>query len=350
VFRCLQVENPYSKDSFGTAEDLISIQRLRIGKGEVVPLDDHVGLVMSERVSLLGIDDANPDEAYARVLPEANQLAREQVRVINLDIGRVVLLAMAASKRLPQFEAKLRALPEFPIERFERLADYALALYSAHIRYKFPASTKEQLSALNEAAIRWRDILLAEAKSLVVRNHIKAELLKELSGYRGYRNVAHDVAGLAQIFKADWERIHEHTSLKREEIAGADQLALRLTGALGSRKRTPKETEAARDIQARMFTLLFRAYDGIRRAIQYVRGDDDAVDEIIPSLYSGRRSSADTTKAEADPPAQTNTLSTQSSGGAEASAAANNEVPNSPAAASGPRVPPGPAGDPLTYN
>jgi hypothetical protein len=305
---------------------------------------------MSERVSLLEIDQANATEAYERVLPEAMELPRERVRVVNLNLSKVVERAMAAAKRLPPFEAELRALPGFHVERLDRFADYTLALYNAYHRYKFPVSTKEQLSVLNKAAIHWRDVLLAEAKSLVARKRIESELLNELSGYRGYRNVAHDVGGLAQIFKANWEQVQEHTGLKRTEIAEVAQLALRLTGALGMCKRTPKEIAAARDIQARVFTLLSHAYDDIRLAIQYLRGNPDDVDEFMPSLYSGRRRSKAAKDVSAEQLGNVTARSTEASTSTYAQAQAKKEVPCGPATFDGPSEPIELTRNPRTYN
>jgi hypothetical protein len=305
---------------------------------------------MSKRVSLLEIEQANAAEAYERVLPEAMELARERVRVVNLDISKVVERAMAAAKRLPPFEARLRALPEFHVERLDCFADYTLALYSAYNRYRFPANTKEQLSALNKAAIPWRDVLLAEAKSLVARKRIEAALLEELSGYRGYRNVAHDIGGLAQIFKANWDQIQEHTGLKQAEIAEVAQLALRFTGALGMRKRMPKEIAAARDIQARVFTLLSRAYDDIRLAIQYLRGNRDDVDEFMPSLYSGRHRSKVAKDVAEDQVGTVMSRSTDASTAIAAPAQAKEVVSRGTVTIDGPSVPIELTRNPRTYN
>ncbi|MGC4069154.1 MAG: hypothetical protein QM784_31805 [Polyangiaceae bacterium] len=278
------------------------------------------------------------------------ELAPEEVRAVYLDVHKVIIRVMAAAKRLPHFEAELRALQGFRVERLERLPDYALALYSAHNRYRFPASKAEPLPVLYEAATKRRNALLAEARSLVERSLIKAELLKALVGHHGYRNVAHDLAGLAHIFAADWERLQEHTSLKRAELESVGQLALRLTGALAMRKRTPEETKAAKDIQLRMFTLLSRAYNEIRQGIQYLRRDRHVADEIVPSLYSGRRRHSKPSDVEKEHLRQTTPLSNESITRTLASPEAGNEGNHASADATGPRVPVELIGDPLTYN
>jgi hypothetical protein len=191
---------------------------------------------------------------------------------------------MATAKRLPPFEAALRALSGFPGERLDRFADYTLALFSAHLRYSFAISPPEKLPQLNETATRWRDILLAEAKSLVAREYIKEELLKELVGNHGYRNVARDLAGLAQIFKATWGNIKDYTGIKPAQIEEVDKLALKLTGAVAQREHSPEQVDAATDIRGRMFTLFNRTYDEVRRGIKYLRWHEGDADEIVPSI------------------------------------------------------------------
>jgi hypothetical protein len=294
---------------------------------------------MAERVSLRGIADANHDEAYERVLPEAIQLTSAQVRGINLDIDKAIALAMAVAKRIAPFESRLRTLTEFPVERLDALADYTLALYSAHLRYKYATSRTEVLPALSEAAHRWRSILLAEAKSLVERELIPAEHLDALIGHQGFRCVARDLGGLVQIFKVNWERIKDDTGLKRAKVDEVGQLALKLTGAIATRKRTPEEIQAAKDIRERVFTLFSGAYDTIRRAIQYLRGARHDADELVPSLYSGRRR-AKVVQQDATERVELPTHdSTSASDAIEASDAALAQGPSSPAPFSGPCLP-----------
>ncbi|MGC4064578.1 MAG: hypothetical protein QM784_08030 [Polyangiaceae bacterium] len=296
---------------------------------------------MAERVSLTGIDDANHQEAYERVLPEAKRLPSEQIRGVNLDIETVILRAMAAAKQILPFEARLLTLTDFPAERLDRFADYTLALYNAHLRYTYATSRTEVLPALSATANRWRSILLAELKSLVARELIQADQLDTLIGHQGFRNVARDLGGLAQIFKANWDHIKDETGLKPAKIEEVGQIALKVTNAIATRKRTPEEIKAARDIRERMFTLLARAYDTIRRAIQYIRAERHDADEIIPSLYSGRRKSKGMAQATEESFEQSPCLSASASTSSGSPVEEIAELPASEPPISGPRVPTG---------
>ncbi|MGC4070835.1 MAG: hypothetical protein QM784_40400 [Polyangiaceae bacterium] len=304
--------------------------------------------IMSDHISLMGIEEASPDEAYDRILPEALKLDASLIQPVNLDVNNIVIIGMAAAKRLPAFDEALRTLTGFPAERLDLFADYTLALYSAQLRYAYATSPMEKLPQLNETATRWRDILLAEAKSLVTRQTIKEELLKELAGNHGYRNVAHDLAGLAQIFKANWEAVKDQTGLKQAQIEEVDKLALKLTGAVAQREQSPEQVEAATDIRNRIFTLFCRAYDEIRSGIQYLRRNHDDADEIVPSLYSGRNNSNIVKKDKDKPttPAGTTQIGTTSNPAALTADTAN-ALPGT--AAGGARVPIGlPGGDPMS--
>jgi hypothetical protein len=247
------------------------------------------------------LDDASSDEAYHRVLPEALGLPSNRVRAINVAVEKVIDLAMAAAKRIHAFEAELRAHQGFPVEQLERFGDYTLALYSAHLRYQFLVRPTERLPALNEAASRWRALLLSEAKTLVLRQLIKGERLRILAGHHGYRNVAKDLAGLAQIFKSEWEHLQGQTWLKMSDIEAVSQLALKLTGAISDRRQPKEQLEAAIEIQARMFTLLYHAYDEIRRGIHHLRWHQRDADEIVPSFYSRRWKSNGNTQSKSEP-------------------------------------------------
>jgi hypothetical protein len=295
----------------------------------------------------MGIEDASPDEAYQRILPEAMKLDAALIQPVNLDINNIVIIGMAAAKRLPSFDAALRTLPSFPAERLDLFGDYTLALYSAQLRYTYATSPIEKLPQLNETATRWRDVLLAEAKSLVAREYIKEDLLKELAGNHGYRNVAHDIAGLAQIFKANWDTVKDQTGIKQAQIEEVDKLALKLTGAVAQREQSPEQIAEATDIRNRIFTLFCLAYDEVRYGIQYLRRYKDDADEIVPSLYSGRNNS-NIAKKDKGKPTEPAPLPAGGTSNAIASADGTTSTLASPAAA-GARLPIGlPGGDPMT--
>jgi hypothetical protein len=251
---------------------------------------------MAKHLSLIGFKGITHEEAYKRVLPEAMLLSEREVRKVNLSIDYATTVALATVKQLPPFKAELRALTGFPAERVEHLEDYALALYSAHLRYNFSGVPVDNLAELSEAGNWWRQVFLADVKSLLLRNRLREERLKGLRRGNGYRNLAHDLGGLAQIYKSDWEHLKDHTSFKFAQLEDVERLALDLTTVIAMRSQANEKVEKARDIRARMFTLLVGVYDEVRRGLEYTRWDHRDAKKIAPPLRRPRRPSESSKK------------------------------------------------------
>src|SRR5512145_56338 len=243
---------------------------------------------MSEMSSSNAVENLNTDEAYARVLPRAMEVRPDAVLVINLDIMTSVFTALSVLERLPPFLDEIRKLPNFDFENVDNLRDYVLAMYAAQLRYTFASTPAEDLPTLLQEASEWRDILMADAKALVARGHLQADLLKELIGTHGYRNVAVDLSALTTILKRGWSQFEGQIGLKKEELAEADRVALRLAAAAAHRQNSPEKVAEVADIRQRVFTLFYLAYNQVRRAIGYLRWDAGDANEIAPSLYAGR--------------------------------------------------------------
>jgi hypothetical protein len=76
------------------------------------------------------------------------------------------------------------------------------------------------------------------------------------------------------------------------ELDHAAQLAQRLVTAVGVREQQPVATGAASLQRQQAFTLLLQAYNEVRRAITFLRWNEDDVETIVPSLWAGRGSRA----------------------------------------------------------
>jgi len=72
------------------------------------------------------------------------------------------------------------------------------------------------------------------------------------------------------------------------ELDAAELLGRQLMDAVGAREQAPAVQAQVQAQRQRNFTLFSRSYDQVRRAISYLRWDDDDIDSICPSLYAGR--------------------------------------------------------------
>lgn len=257
--------------------------------------------------SVLG---ANADEAYQRVLPEAMALNADSLSTINVDVPSAIITALGVNEKLPAYADQLQTLPEFPADMFTKFQDLLLALFVAQSRYTFATTPPENLPDLLDQASAQRDIMIAEGKTLIVRGLLPANALSELTGTHGYKNVAFDLSGLAQLFKAAWPSVQGKTGLQQAEIDQADQLALQLAAAVGHREGSPVSVTEATNIRQRVFTLFVTKYDQLRRAMVFLRWNEGDVDDIVPSLYAGRQSSSAQKKAATDAKAAANATET----------------------------------------
>jgi len=260
---------------------------------------------------IVSIDQSNADEAFERVLPEAMGLDPDSLAFINLDVPTCVITAMGVLEKIPSLQQRIYELPHSPKERFAKLPDYVLALFRAQTRYTFAVTPPEPLPELLEEAASKRDVLIAEAKALVARGLLQGDLLKELTGTHGYKNVAFDLSGLTEMFKAMWASLQGRTGLQLSDIENADKLSLRLAAAVAHRESSPEAVAAATEVRQRIFTLFCDTYDQLRRAVTYLRWDEGDADEIVPSLYAGRPNSNAKPKPAAAPANQTTTSTTQ---------------------------------------
>lgn len=112
----------------------------------------------------------------------------------------------------------------------------------------------------------------------------------------------------------------------RQFLAGkdnADLLGEKLVNALGTREQSPLVTAEVTQLRQRVFTLFVNAWDQVRRAVSYLRWNDDDVDDIVPSLYAGRtRRKTDAPPAPPEPPAAEGGAATKTAVGGTTIAAA----------------------------
>jgi hypothetical protein len=100
-------------------------------------------------------------------------------------------------------------------------------------------------------------------------------------------------------------KISGKTPLHLDELDRAETLAGRILTAVGEREQGPAIAAASAQTRQRAFTLFVKAYDQVRRAVQYLRWDEDDIDRIVPSLYAVARTASRRKNAETDVKATT---------------------------------------------
>jgi hypothetical protein len=192
--------------------------------------------------------------------------------------------------------------------------------------YAAASAPPAALVALNTAGLTLRDTLYSDAVALVNRGLISGEKLGDFKSNVGYKNLAFDLMGLVALLRGNWDKIKSKTALTSDELDQAERLGGQLVDAVGAREQAPAAVLEVSLQRQRNFTLFANSYGQARRAISYLRWDEQDVDTIAPSLYAGRNTTKkkDTTQPTAPAPV---------AGTAPIGSAAAGKAPLSPAPA-----------------
>lgn len=254
-------------------------------------------------------------QAYESSLNEICAVPKEQFVVITINISEAVTTVLGRLEAIRALGPQMtQALPRFPIDLFDRLETYTLALAHTQILYKTSSTSPAPIKALAKSATAFRAILLADVSALISRELIGPAALKNLKGINGYKNIAFDLSALVQILKHNWAKVSGRTGVTLEELDKAEALAEQLLTAVARYKKVPVgTTETVRHRQA-AFTLFIRAYEEVRSGIEYLRRKQGDADSITPSLYvrrsKGKKRPVDSTKAK-PPKSRANSKSAQ---------------------------------------
>ncbi|WP_437649397.1 hypothetical protein [Sorangium sp. So ce362] len=249
--------------------------------------------------------------AFDRAAPDMDALERHALIPINIDIPRAVSQVLGVLPGLLALRPLIaERLPTHDVGLVDRLETYALAAWVAHLAWLSSGGTQNGLKPLVEEAAPLRANLLGDAEALARRGLLDAETVADIRTGNGHMDTANDLVALSALFSGSWPEIAGKTAATEEEVRRAGELGPQLLAALGVREHgaAPSPSDAA-DRRARAFTLFVNAYDQTRRAVAYLRWNEDDVETIAPSLYKGRggrgASSSDTDAApQVAPPAQ----------------------------------------------
>jgi hypothetical protein len=100
--------------------------------------------------------------------------------------------------------------------------------------------------ALGNEAMQRRTVMVSDIEMLVSRSLLQEGILNELKGINGYKNVAFDLFQLSDIYRKNWDKIADRTSIKKEELDQVEDLADKLVTAAGLRDQAPTRHPSSR--------------------------------------------------------------------------------------------------------
>jgi hypothetical protein len=227
--------------------------------------------------------------ALEKLLPEMEQLRDEEVLTINLDIPRAASMAIGAVPGLVALRPRIISeAPAFAIEKLDRLREYALGAWYAHILAMPPTSAGSPMQPLLEEAGPLREELLAAAGALARRGFFDPGKVADVRSGAGHIDTATDLVTLGSMFDAEWSKVSSKTAIEKHEVDRAIALGTELLTAMGARLQPdgePVTTAEAVDRRARAFTLFMKAYDACKRVVSFLRWEQGDADRIAPSLF-----------------------------------------------------------------
>ncbi len=168
------------------------------------------------------------------------------------------------------------------------LEDYAEAAAEANMRFETATAPPDDIVALTKTAMKMRETLRIDATALANRGLIDKNRLSAFKGDIGYKSVGFELLGWASVMHDAWATIQNKTPITEQELVDAKALAEQLIRAAGVREQTPAMVAEVAHIRRQAVTLMINAYDQTRRAIGFLRWNEDDLESIAPSLYGGR--------------------------------------------------------------
>lgn len=244
-------------------------------------------------------------ESFERQKSAIRAVPTDDLLTVNVE----PLLALQAMHRaLPRVSAMRARLVEefksFDRAKFDNLRDYGYAFAHATTLLRAAEPQVSGFDQLANECSEMRSKLDAYLRAAIEAGVLSTSRLSELKGTVGHRNTAHDLLLLAQIYRANWSKLEGKTFFTQADIRHADALAARLNAAAAERDAKPGSYDEVSLDRQRAFTLFITAYDYVRRRVRVLLeedGQDDALDDIMPSLRNNRASGKKRTEAAESP-------------------------------------------------
>lgn len=253
-------------------------------------------------------DPEGAEKAYERVKQELEALDAATLSPMNVDVVSATSIALAVAPRLLPYRERMLVLPEFQIRSLDHLIDYAQAAWFVYVT-NLPAPEPADATAMIQAVTDLRSKLLTWAAPLVAEGKFDAAAVAKIREGSGNKDIPSDVVALVALYRANWDAVKNMCAVTEEDLQRGADLAPKVFVLISLRENPElgRTSDASLRVR-RAWTLLDRAYEQCRRALQFLRHDEDDADVIAPSLRrnSGVRRSTpeqDATTAAAPAPA-----------------------------------------------
>lgn len=229
------------------------------------------------------------EQIFDRMQPVLAALPSEKLLNLRLNVVTVVATVLGCANRIRTLRPRIaQELPAFDLSYLDNLENGAWLLRHTHTLYlacSRPPSCEPEV-VLEATTLRQQ--LLNDANAMAERRIVDKSRLRNVSCLNGYRNLATDLAILASVLKNCWPAIQGKCAVTKDDLSRAEKLSEEFVRVAGRRdKRATSITKAMLD-RRRAYTLLYTAYDEVRRCIFYLRWHEEDAELFAPSLFAGR--------------------------------------------------------------
>ncbi len=220
-------------------------------------------------------------------------IPKAAVKTVNIDIEAIAWTVERRIARLAPFRAQIvTECPTADIRQFDDLPRHLLALIAAQRAHDVAKAPASVITDLGNQLTTDFGLMMDDADLLSRRGFVPATKIDRLRARSGYTNLIWNVFDLVTIFRECWHAVEGKTALTLAALDKAEADADKLGAAWAASKEKNNSELPTFDDRARCFTLFLEDYDAVRRCLTYLRWNDKDVDQILPSLYAGRRSSS----------------------------------------------------------
>ena len=231
--------------------------------------------------------------ALEQLRPELAAIPGDQLEPIRHDIPSAVIAVLGLAKTIKVHRDEVaREIGESAAAHIDRLEEAARACGNAHVKHLGTMHGTETIEMVEELS-QQRRVLLAEARSLVSQKRLSASALAELVGGTGREALCFDSLQLVAAFRGAWTSVAGITAVTVGELDHVEAIANVLATTLGENEHAGSPATPNGELRQRAYTYFVRTYDEVRRAITFVRWDEDDADDIAPSLSAGRKHHAE---------------------------------------------------------
>lgn len=231
---------------------------------------------------------ADAEQSFQKFKPRALALKESELIVVNVDMPNALLTAIAAIPKIAPYFEVVRSLPVYDFQHFLDFRELTLALHAAQAKHTHAKGPTNDLPARLVDATKRRDLLLADCAALIARGILSKESTANYKGLTGYKNVAFDLTGLIELVSETWPQIEGKTFLTKQDLDEHRAFALSFVQAVAYKDQFKVKIAEMGDIRQRFYTLFYHSYDQVRRAMLFLRWNEEDADAIIPSLFAGR--------------------------------------------------------------